>query len=151
MKAYILSIAGAVLLSAVVTAIAPNGKMGKFIKGTLKLLVLTVMLAPMITWTGTKSFSFQSGAIGSDEGYLSACAELMEEADEREISVLLQEEYGVQSTIKSKREQKEGFSVKKITVKITDFGINEGDKHIDIIGKIQGALEKKYGCPAEVS
>ena len=48
MKAYILSIAGAVLLSAVITIISPSGKMGKFIKGTSKLLILVIMLAPVI-------------------------------------------------------------------------------------------------------
>lgn len=151
MKAYILSIAGAVLLSAVITAIAPNGKTGKFVKGTLKLLVLTIMLAPMISWTGNKSFSFPSGSYTSDESYFATCAEMMERSDEGAIAAFLKTEYSVESQATSEREAKAGFSVKKITVKITDFGIIEQDKHIDIIGKIQGALEKKYGCPAEVS
>ena len=38
MKAYILSIAGVVLLSAVITIIAPSGKMGKFLRGAVKLV-----------------------------------------------------------------------------------------------------------------
>ena len=43
MKAYILSIAGVVLLAAVITIIAPGGKMGKFLKGAVKLVILFVM------------------------------------------------------------------------------------------------------------
>lgn len=150
MKAYILSIAGAVLLSAVVTAIAPNGKMGKFIKGTLKLLVLTVLLAPMISLTTGKDFSLESSELAQDEGYLSACVSILEESDAKEISDYLLEEFSVETEVSSQRGTEAGFPVKKIRVNITDFGINGQVEHKDIISKIQGELEKKFGCPTEV-
>ena len=44
MKAYVLSIAGIVLVIAAVTIISPSGKMGKFIKGAGRLFILAVMV-----------------------------------------------------------------------------------------------------------
>ena len=93
MKAYILSIAGAVLLSAVITIISPSGKMGKFIKGTSKLLILVIMLAPVISVFSGKSISLESGTVGTDTGYLESCAKILEERDEESIRVYLLEEF----------------------------------------------------------
>ena len=54
MKAYVLSIAGIVLVIAAVTIISPSGKMGKFIKGAGRLFILAVMVAPFATFFGEK-------------------------------------------------------------------------------------------------
>ena len=151
MKAYILAIAGAVLLSAVVTVIAPNGKMGKFVKGTMKLLILVVMLSPIVSWVGERSFSFQSASISTDEQYLEGCADFLQAQDAEEISAYINVEFSVTAEVTTEREKNSGFSLKKITVNITDFGIYGQDKHIDMISEIQGALEEKYGCLAEVA
>ena len=78
MRAYILSIAGIVLISAVVSMIAPSGKMGKFIRGTTKLLILLVMLGPIISWVeGKRELSLSSSNIRTDEAYLERCISLM--------------------------------------------------------------------------
>ncbi len=151
MKAYILSIAGAVLLSAVVTVLAPNGKMGKFVKGTMKLLILIVMLSPLAGFLSGGDFSLSSGTVGTDSGYLSQCAAMLEREDETVIKNYLSEEFGIGAEVTTERAEESGFSLKSVYVKITDFGIIGQDEHIDIMTKIAEALSEKYGCRAVVT
>ena len=67
MKAYILAIAGAVLLSAVVAVIAPSGKMGKFVRGITKLFILLVMLSPLVSFLlKGATFDFGTDALAED-------------------------------------------------------------------------------------
>ncbi|MFR1983862.1 MAG: stage III sporulation protein AF [Christensenellaceae bacterium] len=48
MSAYLLSIIGIVLLTAILSAVLPDGKTVKFIKGIAKLCCLAVILAPVL-------------------------------------------------------------------------------------------------------
>ena len=50
MSAYLLSIIGIVLLAAVLSAVLPGGKTGKFIKGMTKLACLAVILSPVLNF-----------------------------------------------------------------------------------------------------
>ncbi|MGN1077328.1 MAG: stage III sporulation protein AF [Candidatus Gallimonas sp.] len=151
MKAYILSIAGAVLLSAVITVLAPNGKMGKFVKGTMKLLILIVILSPLARFLSGGSFSLSSGTIGTDSGYLLQCAAMLEKEDGIAIKNDLYQEFGVVAEVTTERAEESGFPLKSVSVKITDFGIIGQDEHIDIMNKIADALSEKYGCRAVVT
>ena len=151
MKAYILSIAGIVLISAVVSMIAPSGKMGKFVRGTTKLMILLVMLAPLISWLeGKTEFTLSSSSIDTDDKYLERCITLMEVGDSRTISAYLLSEYGVTAEICTERED-ETFRLQKITVKVTDFGIIGQDGHINIMTRIGEDLEARYGCEVVIS
>lgn len=153
MKAYILGIAGAVLLSAVVSVIAPNGKMGKFVKGGMKLVVLIVLVSPFVTFfmKGEFPVGTEGKPISADTAYLETCENLLRENDERTIVALLKEEYGVGAEVVVEYAE-ENFAVrKKISVKIKDFGIYAEDEHIDIMKKITAALRERYGCETEVS
>ena len=151
MKAYILSIAGIVLISAVVTMIAPSGKMGKFVRGTTKLMILLVMLAPIISWLeGKTELSLSSSSIDTDEAYLERCVSLMEEGDAREIAAYLLSEYGVTAEIYTERNG-DTFRLQKITVNVTDFGIIGQDGHINIMTRIGEDLEARYGCEVAIS
>ena len=47
MQAYILGVCGAVVISALITILLPEGKTGKFIGGILKLFCVAVMLLPV--------------------------------------------------------------------------------------------------------
>ena len=152
MKAYILSIAGIVLISAVVSMIAPSGKMGKFVRGTTKLLILLVMLSPIISWIeGKTELSLSSSNIQTDEAYLERCVSLMEEGDARDISAYLLSEYGVTAEVYTEREADGFFRLQKITVNVTDFGIIGQDGHINIMTRIGEDLEARYGCEVVIS
>lgn len=153
MKTYILSIAGVVLLTAVISIVVPNGKMGKFIQGVGKLLTLTVMIAPFATlFTGKKGdLSFASETIVTDESYLVSCARILSERDEEEIKKALNDEFSVTAEVEVERGKTAGFPSEKITVKITDFGIIGQDGHKNMIDEIESKLAARYGCEVEIS
>lgn len=152
MKAYVLSIAGIVLVIAAISIISPNGKMGKFIKGTGRLFILVVMVAPFAMFFGEKKDFFRiSEEIGTDESYLLRCAELLSEEDEKEISAYLNETFSVTAEVKVFRSESAGFPREKIEAKITDFGIIGQGGHIDKAEDVRRALEERYGCEAVVS
>lgn len=151
MKTYILSIAGVILLASVFAIITPNGKTGSFIRGMMKLLILAVIVAPMIGWLMEGDFDFASSEIAADPVFLEQCSEIVSGEDGKEIGAYLLEEFGVTAETEVKRSADGRYSLEKITVKIVDFGIFGQDEHIDIISRIQSALEEKYGCAAEVA
>ena len=152
MKAYVLSIAGVVLLSAVAAIISPSGKMGKFIKGMTKLMTLLVILSPLISWvSGKQTFALETASVQEDKSYLFRCARLLEQQDEEEIVIWLEEEFSVTAAAEVTRAAEVGFAREKIVVKILDFGIIGQDAHINTVSNVKDGLEAKYGCKAEVS
>ncbi len=150
MKGYILSIAGAVLLSALITILSPSGKMGKFLKGATKLVILFVMVSPLANFLTQGSFDWSAGEIGTDEAYLSYCADLAADGDEEAIAAYLAEEYGIEAAVTVTVRADETFSYEKITVEWENAGIFDRDEHIHISEEIESALKAKYGCEAEV-
>lgn len=150
MKTYILSIAGVILLSAVVAMIAPNGKMGAFVRGMMKLLILAVVVTPLISVMKKGDFDFSSSELATDGAFLEQCAELVSTGDEAEINAFIEETYAVTALSAAVRSADGRYALEKITVKITDFGIFGQDEHIDIIREIKEGLEERYGCTAEV-
>lgn len=151
MKAYILTLAGAVLLSAVLSILVSDGKMGKFIKGMTKLLVFSIVAAPLISLFAEGEFALPSAEIGHDEGYLERCAELLSERDAAEIEAYLSEEFALPAAeVQAKRGTEDGFPLKKITVILQADGIFGQDGHIDMVDRIRAALFGRFGCEAEV-
>ena len=61
MQAYILSVAGAVLLSAVVSLILPEGKLSPLIRGMTKLITLVLLVSPLISLLRGGSVLFGRG------------------------------------------------------------------------------------------
>ena len=151
MRAYVLSIAGIVLVIAAISIISPSGKMGKFIKGTSRLFILVVMVAPFAGFlTEKRETFFYPDEIAVDSSYLSHCAELLSEEDAKEISAYLVKEFSVTAQVKVVRSESAPFPREKIEAKIIDFGINGQGGHIDNAENVREALEERYGCKAVV-
>lgn len=151
MKEYILSVAGIVLLSAVITVILPGGKMGKFIKGAMKLFTLAVLVSPFVKHFETGTIAMPEENIQLNMEYLTHCAATLAEADERAIAEELSQTYSVTAEVKVERRAEAQFPLEKILVKITDFGINGQDEHIHIMSLIQENVTNRYGCQTEVT
>lgn len=151
MKEYILSIAGIVLLSAVITVILPSGKMGKFIKGAMKLFTLVVLVSPFVKHFEKGTIVMPEESIKLNMEYLSHCASTLAEADERSIAEELSQTYSVTAEVKVERKAEAQFPLEKIFVKIIDFGINGQDEHIHIMSLIQENVTNRYGCQTEVT
>ena len=151
MKAYILSVVGAVLLSAVIAVIAPSGKTGKFLRGATRLVTLFVLLSPLKELLGETPLSVgSSSSLQADEEYLSYCARELAAEDEQAIGAWILEEYGAESVVRVERNADATFSYQKIAVELCGGGISAGDEHIYIIAEIEAALEERFGCDAEV-
>lgn len=150
MKAYLLTLSGVIILSAIVSILISDGKMGKFIKGMTRLFVFSVVIVPLVSVFEKKELAFSAAEIGTDEGYLLRCAELLSEQDEEEISRFLSEEYAVSAWVEIEREIEDHFPRKKITVIIYESGIFGQDEHINMIDCMKSVLEEKYGCVTEV-
>lgn len=145
MSGYILAVAGAVLLSAALTAILPSGKMGEFIKGMLHLVMLAVIVAPLISLMTEQKFALPAGSVGTDAGYLAACARLLSEEDENNISAYVEQEFSLSSEVKAEREPTASFPLRKITVKVYGGGISGQEAHINMAERIREALSRKFG------
>ncbi len=149
MKAYILSIAGVILISAVVAIISPSGKMGKFIKGMTRLFLFVVLISPFVSLVKGE-IHLPSAEFQTDEGYLRTYSRMLARSDEEEIARWIEGEFGVVAEVSVSRSV-DDFSHEKISVRVTDFGINGEESHIDILSAIGKALYERYGCTAEVS
>ncbi len=149
MKAYLLAVSGAILISAVLACILPDGKMGKFIRGMSRLFVFSVLLLPLLNLFSGKGFVFSAANIEEDGSYLTYCAETLAKEDEEEIANLILEEFPLEIGIDVVRSAEPGFPRKKISVKIYDSGLLGEEEHIHILSCIEELLEG-YGCRTEV-
>ena len=95
MNGYLLSVIGTVLLSAVLTAIAPNGKTAFVIKNVAKLACLLVIVSPLLTYVqrekkgGDLKNNSTKEVINTDESFIQYYSEMKvrqaEEALEKEL------------------------------------------------------------------
>ena len=151
MRSYILAVAGIVLIAALITLIAPSGKMGKFLQGAVKLAILAVMIVPFGALLKNQPPSVTAGTdIAADEGYLAYCAREKGHADAVELLLALEKE-GISAEVKVERNADATFSYQKITVHVLAPVLSAADEHIYMLDQIEAALEAHYGCEAEVS
>ena len=150
MKSYLLAVSGAIILSAVISILVSDGKMGTFIKGMARLFVFSVLLVPLLSMFGEKKIVLTASEITSDEGYLVYCAEKLSKQDEEEIATYLVEEFSLTVQIRVERGTESGFPRKKIMIKLFENGIYGQEEHIDILSRIQAQIQEEYGCLTEV-
>lgn len=109
MNGYLLSIIGTVLLCSIITVIIPSGKTAGTVKGIAKLVCVLAIIAPILRffktgeldWTksdGDKE-NFSKTVIEIDQSFIQYYSESRVEEAERQLEVLLKEEFGVQAVI----------------------------------------------------
>ena len=150
MKGYVLSIAGIVLISAVISIIAPSGRMGKFVKGMTRLFIFVVLITPFVRFARDPKTLLPSAELDTDESYLAAYSKLLSREDVEEVGCLLKSRFGVEAEVEVSRSF-DDFSYEKIIVHVTDFGINGEETHIDILSAIGREIGERYGCKTEVT
>jgi len=150
MKAYLLAVSGAILLSALLTLLLPGGKLSMTLKSIVKIFVLSVVLLPITDFLKDKKMDFSSEKISVDSSYLTSCIDMIECTDEEEIASYLSDTYGLRANVDAEREAEGAFPLKKITVNIVVSVINDADEHIHIIDQVKEALCSEYRCEVEV-
>ena len=145
MRAYILGVCGAVILSAFLFLLLPRGKIGKFIGGVLKLFCVAVMLLPVPNmlrsfgqWDGTES----GATVALDGGCI---AGMCERRAGREGAGR-----GVRAEI-AWAEADYAYRVTGVAVCVEDFGIYGEDRHIFVIEQVENRLVALYGADVEVN
>ena len=148
MKAYILSIAGILILSSVITILSPSGKMKPMIQSATRLACVFVLISP---FAQINQFNFSDFNISTvDEGYLQTCISLAQEQESQIITQKIKNLYGQDCFVSVTCEGESPFSVKKIQIKIEHSSIISQREHIDIIDKIKAWLAANYSCEQEV-
>ena len=150
MQTYILSVAGAVILSAVVSLVLPEGRLAPLIRGAAKLITLLMLVSPLLSLFRGEAFFQSNDTAAEEDRFLLSCTQLAETNAERAIGSWLEEEFGVLAESRVTLAQDGSYSAKEVTVCVTDFGISGEEAHIDISLQIGEALEKWFGCPVEV-
>ncbi len=142
MKEWIISVCAVVIITTIITLIAPNGKLGKFIKSIFSLIVTLVILQPIQTFDFS-SFDFDFVTAGSEvilqENYLdyvsessiikkqTNCEELLAYHGIKNSEVII--DYTVSESHKVKYE--------KVSINLENAVIISGKEHIDIIDEIK--------------
>ena len=158
MEAYILSVSGAVLVSAVAVILLPEGKTGKFIGGILKLFCLLVILLPIPKML--EKYLGQDAEIPSfseegelDEEFIEYMFSKRAEEEAEKLEEQIDEEFEIVVNIQIEWEYAEyAYNVTKVTVKVENFGIYGDDEHINVIEQVKEYVAEIYqGTEVEVN
>ena len=155
MRAYILGVCGAVILSAFLLLLLPGGKLGKFIGGVLKLFCVAVILLPIPQLL--RDFDIGGGVASSasmnlDESFIASMFERRAREQEEELVALFAEDPGIGVAADVAWEAESyAYRVTGVSVRIEDFGIYGEDRHIFVIEQVESRLGKLFDESVEVS
>ena len=151
MSEYIWAVSGAAIISALAAILLPEGRIGKFIKGILKLFCLAVMLTPLFS----VAEQFLNGDLGAvagggdssvselDEQFIDAVFDSRAKEQAKEIDALLEDEFSVAVSAEVVWESVEyAYRVTDVNIKIENFGMYGSDEHIFIIGQIKDRVQE---------
>ncbi len=156
MRAYILGVCGAVIISALLFLLLPGGKLGKFIGGILKLFCVAVMLMPipqlLRDFNLAADGEMKEGSVALDEEFISEMFGRQAEAQEEEIAAIFARDPGIGTQVEiGWQEDDYAYRVTEVSVQIEDFGIYGDDQHIFVIEQVKGRLNEMFGDAVEVS
>ncbi len=154
MEKYVLAVCGAVILSALVTILLPEGKIGKFVNGMLKVFCVFVMLVPLYNLFADFSLPAageSSSEIELDGQFIDAVYSARAEQQAKALEETLAEEQGVQIAAEISWKCVEyAYEIEQVRVKIEDFGIYGEDEHIFVIEQVESRITELVGDKPEV-
>ena len=147
MSAYILAVCGAVLIATLVTILLPDGSIGKFINGILRVFCVFILMLPIYNlFTQWKEDAFSpttNGKIELDNSFLQHNYAIWAKEKEKQIQSVVEEEFKITVTVCMEwTYAREEFIVQKIEIKIENFGIIPVDEHIYTIQQVQKRVQK---------
>ena len=162
MSGYLLSIIGIVLISAIISALTPEGKTSAVIKGAAKLCCLIVILSPIVNFfigkggDGEKIFSVFSkeSVIQTDEAFINYCSNKRIESTQKQLEEKIKEDYDcfvcVSFVWEYEENEVEIFSLKGYEdreIKIKKILItSERETKEEVKAQIERELSSLYGC-----
>ena len=157
MHAYILSVCGAVILSALVTILLPEGRLGKFVQGILRIFCLFVVTMPLFSFVSSAKDGdirlpeTETGGLVLDEEFIGYVFSRRAEEEEKAWRDYIAEEFGVRCAAEVLWEFVDyAYKVTRIRIKIEDFGIYEEDEHIFVIEQVEKRISGMVSAEVEV-
>lgn len=150
MEGYILAVCGAVILSALVTILLPEGKTGKFINGMLRVFCVAVMLVPLcglFEKFGAPSLpEGGSEEVALDESFMERVFSEQALAQAEALETSLSEDPGISVSAEILWECVEyAYTVREVRIEIENFGIYGEDEHIFVIEQVKNTVFAMYG------
>ncbi|MBQ8684893.1 MAG: stage III sporulation protein AF [Clostridia bacterium] len=143
MNGYLLSVIGTVLLSAILTAIVPNGKTASVVKAVTKLACLLVIVSPILGYirSGTSDSqtnsqtNFSQSVIQTDESFIKYYSEMRIRDTETQLEREIEEEFSLTCAVtlaweygeEGEEYDTENIRVTQITARVEN-GISEKEK-----------------------
>ena len=161
MNEYVLCVIGTVLISAVLSALIPEGKTSAIIKGVARMACVLAIIAPIVrfftsAWNGenfTQSI-FAETVIEEDESFIQYCSEMRICNAERELEELLKEEFQVESSVTLEWEKVEETYAEIYhgeKIKITKIHVkNAGEQTGEVIKSMYDFLIKNYCSEVQI-
>ena len=163
MNAYLLSVIGTVLISAVLTAIIPNGKTATVIRGVAKLACVVAIVSPVLQFFQTgklgteggensknNSGNFQQIGIQADEEFIQYYCEIRVRETERALETELKEEFDAETQVVLQWElQKENVENRYLSEEIFIEEIQilwKGERDESMQKTVCEYVENRYGC-----
>lgn len=149
MSAYLLSVVGVVLVSAVLAAVLPEGKTSALVKGVTKLCCLSVILTPVLLFfqkggKNDENFSLFSSekVIERDTAFINYCSEKRAENAETLLEQDIRKQFGlaVQTTVVWEYVENGG------EIAVTAIEIVADGLEADTLDKLTVYVREKYGC-----
>ncbi len=139
MNAYLLTVIGTVLLSAILTAIIPEGKTAGVIKAVAKSVCLLAIVSPIANYlisrnsdenNGNLQTIFPQTVIQTDDEFIKYYSEMRVRITELALEKELEDKFSVKTSVKFTCEYKaDDIKILSIYVK-TEAGGNEEDKSV---------------------
>lgn len=163
MKAYVISVIGIVIISAVLTVIIPEGKTSGMIKGVAKTACVAVIIAPIIQffqsgevpsffYKNSQEIFSQSG-IETDEKFIQYYSEMRIMETQEKLQKELQEKYGVQTQVALDWEWRASTENKNYTneIYITKIYVCGMENQADIMkNEVREYLSKSYCSEVQI-
>lgn len=156
MQGYILAVCGAVILSALVSILLPEGRIGKFVSGMLKVFCVLVMLLPLYELiSGLSAPEAETGSTQSsielDESFIDGMFAERARVQEDELALALSQDPGVCVSAEVLWKSVEyAYEVYEVRIKIENFGIYGEDEHIFVIEQVEERVSELMGSPEVV-
>lgn len=157
MSAYLFAVSGTVIIAAIVTAIAPEGKISGIIKTAVKLVCVIVIAEPIAKYfvslgkdenpTFSDKNFFDESVITVDEDFIKYCSELRIAEAERQIEAEILNKYSLMAKVTLEWQTEEGGRVKigRILVNVSaETGENTKEK-------LRNELTETYGAETEIT
>ena len=157
MRAYLFAVSGTVIIAAIVTAIAPEGKISGVVKTAVKLVCLIVIAEPIAKYfvsvgkgenpTFSDESFFDETVITADEDFIKYCRDMRIAEAESQIETEISKKYDLTTKISLEWRAEEDGRIKiiRILAKVPPQTDEKTQK------ALQKDLSETYGTEAEIT